>query len=164
MTTTNTPPDNLSQGTCRVRAWRFVENGAGVYTGSLTLPANALILDIIVNAEALWTAATSAVLNVGDATDDDGFFTAVDLKATDLLAGESISFVHSGTQQGADVDFIDTGAEGVAVLAGGPHVRRRRLTTSRVVSATVTSVGAGTAGRTEVYVHYAVPVEVEVTQ
>jgi hypothetical protein len=66
--------------------------GAGVWTGSVAVPAGATIHDIIVNGVALWTSQTSATLKVGDAADDDGYYTAVDLKATDILAGESLSF------------------------------------------------------------------------
>lgn len=134
---------------------RFVENGAGTYTGTFNLPANATIKDICVHAEALWTAATSAVMKIGDATDDDGFFTAVNLKATDLLAGESINFTAPGGKQGADVD-VDA--------AGAQHVRRRYSAAARAVSAVVTSVGAGTAGRTRVTIEYAVPGMTTITQ
>jgi hypothetical protein len=58
----------------------------------VSVPAGATILDIIVNGVALWNNAGACTLKVGDVADDDGYFTAVDLKATDLLAGESLSF------------------------------------------------------------------------
>lgn len=155
MATVNTPPDNISQSVERVAAFRFVENGAGTYTGSVTLPARAILTDVQVHAEVLWTAASSALLKVGDVTDDDGILVDVDLKATDLILGESISVYQAGGQQGADLGDAAT---------PGTQWNRRRLTTARVVSATVVSVGAGTAGRTVVSIHYVVPVEVEVTQ
>lgn len=124
----------------------FVEEGAGVYTGSINLPAGATLIDVIVHAVALWDAGTSATLIVGDATDPNGFFDAVNLKATDLLAGESISFSHEGGKKGADLD-----------TAGATHVRRRYLAAARVVTGVVTSVGAGTAGRTRITVLYTKP-------
>ena len=135
----------------------FIENGAGTYTGSVVLPAGSTLLDIVVHAEALWTAATSASLEVGDTADPDGFFTAVNLKATDLLAGESINFVSTGGQKGADVDLVDA-------AAGADHVRRRELSNSaeRTITASVVSVGAGTAGRTRVLVIYAKPTHTKV--
>ena len=74
--------------------------GAGTYTGTVALPANAVLLDIIVHATSLWTATTSATLVVGDGGDADGFFAGVDLKATDLLAGESLSFAQAGGKEG----------------------------------------------------------------
>src|SRR5688500_15767105 len=69
----------------------------GTYTGSVSVPAGAIVLDVQVPAVALWTATTSAVLKVGDAADDDGFWTAVDLKATDLLLNEGLSFAARGS-------------------------------------------------------------------
>jgi len=123
----------------------FVEEGAGVYTGSVNLPAGATLVDIIVHAVALWDAGTSAALIVGDVADPNGFYDAVNLKAADLLAGESISFSHAGGKQGADLDVADG------------HVRRRYLPGARVVTGEVTSVGAGTAGRTRITVLYSKP-------
>jgi hypothetical protein len=132
----------------------FTEAGAGTYTGGVTVPAGSVIVDIIVHAIALWDAATSAALDVGDFTtagvaiDANGYFAAVDLKATDLLAAESISFAQTGAKEGADLDDP----------AAGAHVRRRYLSTARVVTGVVTSVGAGTAGRTLMTVVYTTPV------
>ena len=125
----------------------FTEAGAGTYTGTVTLPAGAVIQDVIVHAIALWAAATSAAMIVGDTDDPNGFFDAVDLKATDLLAGESINFTHTGGKEGADLDDPDAGA----------HVRRRYLATARSVTGKIVSVGAGTTGRTLMTVIYAVP-------
>lgn len=122
----------------------FTETGAGTYTGAVSLPAGATLIDIIVHAVALWDAATSATLKVGDVADDDGYFTAVNLKATDLLAGESIAFDNAGGKAGADI--------------ANSQVNRRYLATARTISGIVTSVGAGTAGRTRMTVIYAAPV------
>lgn len=125
----------------------FTEAGAGTYTGTVALPAGAVIQDVIVHAIALWAAATSAAMIVGDVDDPNGFFDAVDLKATDLLAGESINFTQTGGKEGADLDDP----------AAGAHVRRRYLATARSVTGKVVSVGAGTTGRTLMTVIYAVP-------
>jgi hypothetical protein len=132
---------------CKMETVLFTEAGAGTYNGTVALPAGSIIVDIIIHGAVLWAAATSAVMKVGDAVDDDGFFTGVNLKATDLLAGESISFAHAGGKQGADVD----------VTAAGAHVRRRWLATARNIIGSVTSVGAGTAGRTYMTVIYTTP-------
>lgn len=120
----------------------FTENGAGTYTGSVELPAGSTLLDIIVHATALWTAATSASLDVGD-TDADGYYAAVNLKATDLLAGESLSFSHAGGKGGAYFAGSNT------------HVTNRYSSTARTITGVVTSVGSGTAGRTRMVVVYA---------
>ena len=109
--------------------------GAGTYTGAVVLPAGATLLDIIVNGVALWTATTSAALEVGDGTDPDGYYTAVDLKATDLLAGESLSFAHAGGKVGAYI--------------ADSQVSPRYAAASRTITGTVVTVGAaGDAGRT----------------
>ena len=125
----------------------FTEAGAGTYTGTVDLPAGAFIQDVIVHAIALWAAATSAAMIVGDVDDPNGFFDAVNLKATDLLAGESINFTQTGGKEGADLDDP----------AAGAHVRRRYLTTPRIVTGKIVSVGAGTTGRTLMTVIYAMP-------
>ena len=140
-------PDVGTADVVKAQEITFVEEGAGVYTGSVTLPAGSTLVNVIVHAVALWDAVTSAALIVGDAADPNGFFDAVDLKATDLLAGEAIDFAHTGGVQGADVD-----APAAAVA-----VRRRYLVGARVVTGEVTSVGAGTAGRTRITVLYSKP-------
>ncbi len=126
----------------------FTETGAGTYTGSVSVPANATILDVLVHAVALWDAATSALMDVGDVADPNGFLAAVDLKATDLLAGESISQGLTGGKEGADWDGGET---------AGDASRRRFLSTARVVSGIIVSVGAGTLGRTRMTVVYSLP-------
>lgn len=118
--------------------------GAGTYTGSVTVPAGATLLDIIVNGVALWNPATSATLIVGDATDPDGYFTGVDLMATDLLAGESLSFAQAGGKAGAYI--------------ANSQVSPRYSATARVISGIVTVVGgSGSTGRTRLVVVFTVP-------
>lgn len=119
--------------------------GAGTYTGSVAIPAGATIQDVVVYGEALWDNAGTAVLKVGlDGLDDDGFFTGVNLKATDLLAGESISFALAGGEAGADI--------------ANSQVMRRYLATARVLSGIITtSSTGGTAGRTRMTVLYSLP-------
>jgi len=132
--------NNIPNDCVRSKGLRFVETGAGTYTGTITIPAYAVVADILVYAEALWTAATSASMVVGDDDDADGFYAAIDLKATDLLAGESLSFSFGGAA-------ADLGAylDGTAT-----HVTNRVSATERTLTVTITSVGAGTAGRTVV--------------
>jgi hypothetical protein len=119
-------------------------SGNGTYTGSITVPAGATILDIKVRSTALWTG-TSAALIVGDVADDNGWFDAVDLKATDLLVGEEINFVQTGGKEGAYLN-LTTGARSAAYSAS-----------ARVVSGIITQVGTGTAGRTRLLVIYVLP-------
>lgn len=139
----------------------FVENGAGTYTGQVVIPAGSVLLDVIVHAEAVWAAGTSAALIVGDTVDDNGIFDAVDLKATDLLAGESISMNGlAGGQHGADLALDYTS---VATI-GASQIKRRYLAAERTMQAKVTSVGAGTTGRTRVTFVYASLQSTTITQ
>lgn len=117
--------------------------GVGVYTGSVKLPPNSTVHDIIVNGVALWTAVTSAIMTVGDAGNASGFFTGVDLKATDLLAGESLSFALAGGKAGAYI--------------ANSQVSPRFSAAARTISGVVTTVGGGGgAGRTRMTVIYSV--------
>jgi hypothetical protein len=123
--------------------------GAGVYTGSVTVPANAWLLDIKVFNTVAWTATTTALMDIGDVADPDGWFTQIDLKATDIVAGtdaEVIDFNNPGGQEGAYL-VTATGERALMYAA-----------TARVISGIVTTVGAaGNAGRTRMVVIYTDP-------
>lgn len=126
-------------------------SGAGVWTGAIALPAGSTILDIIVNGVALWTSQTSATLKVGDGTDDDGYYTGVDLKATDLLAGESLSFALAGGKAGAYI--------------ANSQVSPRYNAAAVTIAGIITKVGTtGTAGRTRMTVYYSLPTSVAATK
>jgi hypothetical protein len=126
----------------------FTEAGAGTYTATVPLPAGATLHDVIVSGVVAWAAATSAELIVGDGTDPDGYYTAVDLKATDLLAGESLSFALAGGQAGAYI--------------ANAQVSPRYAAAARSIIGVATSVGAGTAGRTRMLVVYSAPTSADV--
>ncbi len=121
----------------------FTEDGEGVYTGSVSVPAGATLIDIIVNGVALWAAGTSAAMIVGDGTDPNGYYDAINLKATDLLAGESISFALAGGKAGAYI--------------ANSQVSPRYSSSARTITGQVTSTGAGTTGRTRMIVVFALP-------
>lgn len=123
----------------------FTETGEGTYTGTVVVPAGATIVDIIVENTALWDAATSASLIVGDDDDPDGYFAATDLKATDLLADQTMNFDKTGGQEGA------------YLVGTATHWTNRYSAAARNVIAVITTSGAGTAGRTRVTVIYSVP-------
>lgn len=114
---------------------------AGVYTASVTVPAGSHIQDILVEGVALWNNGTSATLKVGDAADDDGYYTGVNLKATDLLADESLSFALAGGKAGAYI--------------ANSQVSPRYSASDRVISAIVTTVGTvPTTGSTRIVVSW----------
>lgn len=117
-------------------------SGAGTYTGTMALPAGNRIIDIGCDGQALWNSAGACALIVGDDADPDGFFTSTDLKATDLLAGEINNLEHPG------------GKAGVYIAS---EQRNLFSATARNIVAVITQAsGTGTAGRTRVYVVYAV--------
>ena len=127
--------------------------GAGTYSGSVTVPAGGLVHNIRVGSSALWTATTSALMDVGDAGDPDGWFTQINLKATDLLVGEEINFENFGGKQGAYL-----------VAASGTRTNAYS-TAERVISGIVVTVGAaGNAGRTYMEVIYSVPTAAAATK
>ncbi len=136
---------STSTGVVQCAEVTFEEAGAaGTYTGSVALPAGATLLDIVVNGVVLWAAGTAATLKVGDAADDDGYFTGVNLKATDLLAGESISFDQAGGKAGAYI--------------ANSQVSPRYSATARTISGVVTTTGTtATAGRTRMTVYWSLP-------
>jgi hypothetical protein len=138
----------VQPGRLLVETILFTENGAGTYTGSVTVPGNSLIHDIKVWSTALWTAATSASMDVGDASDPNGWYAGIDLKATDLLLGEQIRFESAG------------GKEGVYYVAATGLLSAAWSASARVISGIVTTVGAGTAGRTYMQVIYTDPTEI----
>lgn len=139
--------DGLTGFPVQAQMLSFTETtGAGTYTGSVTVPAGAVITDIKVWSTVLWTATTSATMKVGDAGDDDGWFVGVNLKATDLLVGEELNFVQTGGKEGAYLSTT-TGLRSAAYSAS-----------ARVISGVITAVGAaGNAGRSFMAVLYTLP-------
>lgn len=150
-------------GTVRSESIRFREATtlvAGTFTGIFEVPAGCILIDVIVHSTALWNSAGAVTLNVGDATTTNGIFAAVNLKATDLLAGESLSLGIPGGLYGGDITPNDATAA-TLILGQAGHVRRRALVnqTARNLQATVTiAAGAvGTTGITDVVFVYAYP-------
>ena len=122
----------------------FTATGAGTYTGSVSVPAGSTLLDIQVQSPALWDSAVSALMNVGDTGDADGFYAAIDLKATDLLVDEVIRFGSTGGKEGAYI-----------VTATGEL--NSYSATARTITGVIVATGAGSAGRTRMLVLYVTP-------
>lgn len=126
--------------------------GAGTYTGIVSIPAGSTLIDIQVQSTALWAAATSATMIVGDGDDDNGFYTGIDLKATDLLVAEVIRFGSTGGKEGAYI--VNATGELNSYSA-----------TARSIIGTIATVGAtGTTGRTRMLVLYVTPVATAATK
>lgn len=127
----------------------FAEEGAaGVYTGSIAIPAGATILDIIVQSTVLWAAGTSATMIVGDDDDPNGFYDAVDLKTGgDLEVSELLNF-----------DNITEHAVPGVYLVDLTNLRNAYRATANNVIGEITTVGTtSSAGRTRMTVIYSLP-------
>lgn len=120
-------------------------SGSGVYTGSVVVPAGATLVDVQVHGVAVWDNAGNVTGKVGD-TDDDGWYTGINMKATDLAAGEVIRFSSSG------------GKEGVYLVQATGFLSPAYSATARTISMIITSTSTGgTAGRTRFLVLYSNP-------
>ena len=132
----------------------FTEDATSVtHTATIPIPAGAELIDIIVDAQALWTD-SSATLKIGDTADDDGYFIGVELDATDLLVGEQLRMSHSTLWGGKEGAYLvsATGRRGpTSSNFGGRYVAG-----SNILATVSVSTPSGTAGRTWVTVIYAV--------
>ncbi len=153
------PSGASSTGIMITKRVLFTENATNtVHTGTVVLPAGAWLHDIQITNQVLWTAGT-AVLKVGDSVDDDGYFTGVDCKATDLVVGEVLS-MHQGS---IDTDGLWGGKQGVYLVAA---TGRRGPTTTNfaqyfvagtsIIGVMTVGTPATTAGRTLMVVMYSV--------
>lgn len=131
------------------------------HTGTVEIPANATILDIVCSMGVLWNPTGACVFDVGDDDDPDGWFDNVNMKATDWLVGEVLSAMDDGTWGGVNGVYLTAaGRRGQAVAAyAGPHTT---AATEVIGVATVTTPNA-TAGRTYMTVTYVAPTAVAAT-
>lgn len=119
-------------------------SAAGVTTSApIYVPAGAYLIDVYLYAVALWPSTTSATAIVGDVNDPNGFFAAVDLKATDLLAGEALSLSEAGGKAGAYV--------------AANQVLKRYFATAEQITCEITTVGTTASGETHLVVIYTAP-------
>lgn len=123
----------------------FVEtDGAGTYTAEVAIPVGARVLDVRWNNTALWTAVTSATLNVGDSDDPDGYFSAIDLKT-----GPAIDVNGAGGM---------SAIIGAATEAGAYKGLSKKYDAGGSITATIVTVGGtGDAGNSALTVLYCVP-------
>ena len=150
----------LSPSAVRCVGFQFIEadqTALGVFSAEVRLPAYAVLLDIVVHAEEVWDAAaaslqagiyTSSSQAKSTVTDADGFYTAVDLTATDLTKGQSISFSERDGGVGGTRLTEGTSTHGLDWVGDDERF---------IVIDVTTLTTVGTAGETYVYVIYAVP-------
>jgi hypothetical protein len=151
---TNAVTGDTTSGVVVSKSARLVENGAGTsYTATIPVPAGAVIQDIQLIAEALWNG-TSASAKVGDTADDDGYFTGVNLKATDLVVGEMLSAKHSTLWGGKEGAYLvaATGRRGPTATNFGQYYAAG----SNITCIVTPGAADGSAGRTVLSVTYSV--------
>ena len=152
--TLTAPSGTASTGLLITKSGVITElTGTATYTITIPVPAGAWVQDITVTNQALWTAGTSATGTVGDTADPDGFFTGIDMKATDLVVGEVLSVKDSTLWGGKEGAYLvaATGRRGPTSTNFGLYYAAG----SNIVFA-VAKTGTGTAGRTHVSVTYSV--------
>lgn len=123
------------------------------HTGTVTLPAGAWLHNIQVNNQVLWTGGT-ATMKVGDTADDDGYFTGVNLKATDLLVGEILDTTPSTSWGGKEGAYLvaATGQRGPTATNFGKYY----IAGSNITGIITVGTPATTVGRTQMIVTYSV--------
>lgn len=121
---------------------------AGTYSLSLRQPGGSILLDCSLVAVALWNSGTSATGIVGDATDPNGIFDAINMKGTDLLATESISPYLAGGKAGADI--------------ANSQWNRRYSAADRDITLSIVTVGSTTTGETIFSISWYFPTRAEV--
>ncbi len=122
------------------------------HTGTVTLPAGSLLLDIYFWSTVLWTASDAAVV-IGDAGSANGWFTTCQLDTTDLVVGERLQASNANNWGGVNGAYLTTagrfGQQSANVMGGYSP-------TAYSVIAVVSKTGAGSAGRSFLMVTYAV--------
>ncbi len=122
------------------------------HTGTVTLPAGSMLLDILFWSTVLWTAADAAVV-IGDAGSANGWFTTCQLDTTDLVVGERLQASSDNFWGGVNGAYLTTagrfGQQSGSVIGG-------YSASAYSVIAVVSKTGAGSAGRSFLMVTYAV--------
>ena len=147
-----TAPASTSTGLIITKQVLFSETASAVsHTASIAIPAGAVLHGIRVIAGALWGAG-AAVLKVGDTADDDGYFTGVNLKATDLLVGEVLDTTNSSLWGGKEGAYLvaATGRRGPTTDNFGSYYAAG----SNIVATVTVTTPAVTTGRTVLVVTY----------
>ena len=152
--TVNTvPTPSAISGVVVTKMVPFIENAVNtVHTGTVPIPAGATLLNIQVVNTVLW-GATSAALDVGDDDDANGYFAAVNCKATDLLIGEVLDISNAENWGGKNGDYLvaATGRKGCA--AGGIYY----AAANNIIGVMTVGTPAAATGRTFMAVTYCVP-------
>lgn len=132
----------------------YVENATSLtHTGTVVIPAGAVLLDILVVPQVLWTGGTAA-FTCGDVNSANGWFTTTNLKATDLVLGERLQASNPNNWGGVNGAYLTTAGrfgQQSANMIGGYCP-----TAYSVIGVVTVGTPATTAGRLFMTVLYAV--------
>ena len=133
----------------------FIENGTNtIHTGTVPIPAGAILNNIQVVNTVLWGAA-SAALDVGDDDDANGYFAAVDCKATDLAVGEVLETGDDGAWGGTEGAYLTSAGRrgGTDTGNSGPYYGA----SNNIIGVMTVGTPAATTGRSFMAVTYTLP-------
>lgn len=145
-------PNSGAAGQMITKMVIFTENATNtIHTGTVAIPAGAILHNIQVNNSVLWGAA-SAAMDVGDTADPNGYFAAIDLKATDLLVGEVLDTSPSTSWGGKEGAYLvaATGRRGPTSSNFGKYYAAG----SNILGVITVGTPGSTAGRTQMVVTY----------
>lgn len=135
----------------------FTEDGSGTsYVGTVEIPAGAFLLNIQFVTTVLWDG-TSASLDIGDDDDPNGWFAAVDLKATDLLVGEVLDITNAENWGGKQGVYLVAATGRKGRVTAGVDSGIYYGAASEVVFTITPGAADGSAGRSFGLVTYCVP-------
>ena len=133
----------------------FTEDASSTtHTGTVEIPAGSTLMNIQFVSTVLWANSGGTVLlTIGDDDDPNGWFEAINLKASELLVGEVLDITQSANWGGKDGDYLTAaGRKGQAVAAySGVYA----ASATEVIGVVTVGTPATTAGRTFMTVTYA---------
>jgi hypothetical protein len=129
--------------------------GDGTYTGSVALPAGAVLLDIIVANGADWDGA--AFLEIGDGGDAQGFLLGAEIQSGGATWNDGVARPFVGLASSLFLRESVVGTQLGNYYDNTTQSTVRSYPSGGTITATVTQTGGTTVGRTGVTVVYAVP-------
>lgn len=151
---TLTDPAATSTGVMITKLGTFTEDDTSTsHVCTIAIPAGAILHNITVTNSVLW-GATSAALDVGDTADGNGYFAAVNCKATDLAVGEVLDTSASTNWGGKEGAYLvaASGVRGPVATNFGNYYAAG----SNIVGTMTVGTPAVTTGRTWMSVTYSV--------
>lgn len=127
-----------------------LEATSRTYTSNIIIPPKSFLLDVQLHAWTLWTGSGAISAIVGDADDDNGYFTTTNLKATDLLAKEAASVAAGTAMAGGLIGAYVANSQWVS----GSGTYGQYAEVARTITCKITAAGTATAGRTLFLVRY----------